>query len=142
MEKILAIDYGSRRFGLAVSDPLGISGRPLPALERAQGDTLEEVVAGIGTVAREEEVSSLVVGLPLKMDGTEGPAAREVRDFIKRLKRLGLPVFEEDERLSSRHAHAVLKSHRMSARRRKQLVDSAAALLLLQSFLARRRSSV
>ena len=91
-------------------------------------------------LCEEEEVDALVVGLPLQLDGAEGPAVREVRAFIESLRAaLGLPVEEVDERLTSRQAHAVLKDAGVRHKRRKELVDSTAAVLLLQAHLARRR---
>jgi len=137
MKKVLALDYGRARIGLAVCDALGISCRPLPALQRTGG---EADLRALQRLCEEEGVEALVVGLPLQLDGEEGLAAREVRTFIETLRQnLGLPVEEVDERLTSRQAHAVLKDAGIRHKRRKELVDSTAAVLLLQAYLARLR---
>lgn len=137
MQKILAIDYGRKRIGLAVCDGLGLTTRPLAAVD---GENPERALAELEAHCREEEVEVLLIGLPLRMDGSEGEAVAEVRRFAERLReRVGLPVQEQDERLTSRHAHAVLKSAGVKHKQRRSKVDSSAALLLLQSFLAANR---
>lgn len=139
MEKVLAVDYGRKRVGLAVSDPLGITARPLDALIRS-GPGTGEVIDGILKECEEENAGRIVVGLPVQMDGTEGLAAEEVRRFVEELRaRTELPVEQEDERLSSRAAHAVMKDAGVKHKKRKERVDSAAALIVLQSFLAKRK---
>ena len=137
MPRFLALDHGRARIGLAVSDALGLSCRPLPALQRTE---LAADLRALQRLCEEEEVDALVVGLPLQLDGAEGPAVREVRAFIESVRAaLGLPVEEVDERLTSRQAHAILKDAGVRHKRRKELVDSTAAVLLLQAHLARRR---
>jgi len=137
MSRILAIDYGRARVGVALSDPLGITVRPLPTLDGRGGGRLFDEIAAL---CRDEEVTQIVLGLPLQLDGTAGPAAAEVRRFAKKLRsRVEVPIAEVDERLSSKQAHAELKSAGVKHRQRKQRVDSSAALLLLRSWLAARR---
>jgi len=139
MPRILAIDYGRARIGLAVSDPLGITVRPLPPVDGRGGD---RVFHQLKEICGEEEVETLVLGLPLQLDGSEGPAVLETRRFRAKLEQhLGLPVEEHDERLTSRQAHAEMKSAGVRHRQRKKHVDSSAALLLLQSWLATRRGA-
>src|SRR5574341_1953791 len=88
--RLLALDYGSRRIGLAVSDPLGITAQPLPALMR-EGD--EKDIEAIAAVADEKEASAVVIGLPLLPDGNEGTQAVRVRKFVAKLReRIDLPV--------------------------------------------------
>lgn len=136
MGRVLAIDYGRARIGLALSDPLGITVRPLPALANqgtgATMNALERLVV-------EEQVDRLVLGLPLTLDGKEGPACQEVRRFAEQLVQRfpRLPLEQVDERLTSKHAHALLKGAGLKARRRAELADSTAAVLLLQSYLQR-----
>ena len=137
MEKILAIDYGRARIGLAISAPLGIVGRPLPAVDARDRDA---ALREIAELCQEEQVARVVVGIPLRMDGTEGEAVQEVRQFLRLLgARFSLPIEEVDERLTSRAAHALLKDAGVRHKKRKQKVDSSAALLMLQDYLSRTR---
>lgn len=135
----LAVDYGRRRIGLAVCDALGITTRALPLLVST---TLDADLIAIEKHCRDEQVLGIVIGIPTQMDGHPGRAAGEVRAFAAVLReRLHLPVDEEDERLSTKNAHALLKEggHRHAAR--KGRLDSAAAMLILRSWLARQRQS-
>ncbi len=137
MSRVLAIDYGRARIGLALSDGLRLTARPLPLLE---SKTLDENVAAIGKVCEQEEVGVIVLGLPLRLDGTEGEAVQEVRAFQTALREaVSIPIEEVDERLTSRQAHALLKDAGINHRQRRKRVDSAAALLLLREFLSRSR---
>lgn len=135
----LAVDWGRKRIGLAVCDALGLTTRALPILTST---TVEADVAAIAEICRNEEVVGIVIGIPTQMDGVDGRAAAEVGLFARVLReKIALPVDEEDERLSSKGAHALLKEagHRHSAR--KGRIDSTAAMLILRSWLARRKSS-
>lgn len=131
--RLLALDYGSRRIGLAVSDPLGITAQPLPSVRR-EGDRKD--IEAIATVAKELGVTEVVVGLPLLPDGREGSQAERVRAFSEKLgARLGLPVTLWDERMTTVQAerHLIASGFRREARR--QVRDGLAALLILQSAL-------
>ena len=134
----LAVDWGRRRIGLAVCDALGITTRGLPRLEST---TLEADLAALAKICQDEEIVGIVIGIPTQMDGVDGRAAGEVRLFAQVLReRLPYPVDEEDERLSTKSAHALLKDagHRHSARKPK--LDSTAATVILRSWLQRRKS--
>lgn len=134
----LAVDWGRKRIGLAVCDALGITTRGLPKLVST---TLEADLAALVKICADEEIVGIVIGIPTQMDGEDGRAAGEVRLFAQVLReRLPYPVDEEDERLSTKSAHALLKDagHRHAARRPK--IDSTAAMLILRSWLQRRRS--
>jgi putative Holliday junction resolvase len=134
-ERILAIDYGRVRHGIAVSDALGMASHPLPALQRSSPERDDAVLAAL---IEERDVRSLVVGLPLNMDGSEGPMAKEVRAFAERLgKSLGLPVEMEDERLSTDEAEAFLSQAGLRPSDRRKLRDSVAAAVILRSVLER-----
>jgi len=136
--RTLAVDLGTRRIGLAVSDPLGITAQGLPSLERRR-----DAGAQVLEVCREWGVGSVVVGLPLNMNGTKGPAAVAAEAFAAALAaRSGLPVVVWDERLSSASAEKVLIEAGVGRdkRRKRGLVDRGAATIFLQTYLARRRS--
>ena len=133
--RILAIDYGRARHGLAVSDGLGLAGHPLPALQRGKGP---RDLAELRRVIDEHDVRRLVVGLPLNMDGSEGPMAAEARAFAQGLEReFGLPVLLEDERLSTDAADSLLREGGLRPSERKALRDSVAAAVILRSVLDR-----
>lgn len=130
--RILGIDYGDRRVGLALSDPLGIIAGPLPTYEKKPGKSEIEFFRGLIT---EKEVQKIVIGLPLNMDGTEGPRAAKAREFGGKLKGFGAEIIYKDERLSSVSANRVLDEAEMNWRKRKEVVDAIAAVIILQSYL-------
>jgi putative Holliday junction resolvase len=136
--RILAVDWGERRIGLAVSDPEGILATPLGTLEpRGVEDALERVAA----TAREEEVAAVVVGLPLLLSGERGTAARSAEAFAAGLAaRLEVPVDTYDERLTSALSQRRLREAGVRARGRKGVVDAGAAVALLESYLQRLRT--
>lgn len=133
--RILAIDFGLRRMGLAVSDALGITAQGLPTLHRT---AIRKDIEYIRAVAEEYSVEVVIVGNPISRDGTATSMSRHVEDFRKRLQdRLSCPVRLWDERLTSAEANRVLKSAGLSINKRQQAVDRVAAVLLLQNFLDR-----
>ena len=138
--RILALDVGSRTFGMAVSDPLGIFAQPLGAVEVKDTASAADEVAQI---ARERGVERIVVGLPRNMDGSLGPKAEEARAFGALLaEKTGLPVDEWDERLSTMAAERALRQSDMSRDKRKKRVDMVAAQIILQAYLdAHRRKN-
>ena len=134
----MALDFGTRRIGVAVCDELEIAALPAPTIER---DGMEfELIAGL---VAERNVELIVVGLPLQMDGTEGPAARKVRSFIKELKGEvpGPQVATVDERLSSAQAHAALSEMGANMQTRGRYVDGMAAQIILHRYMERRRAA-
>ncbi|MHC5211217.1 MAG: Holliday junction resolvase RuvX [Planctomycetota bacterium] len=134
-ERILAIDYGRARHGLAVSDGLGLAGHPLPAMQRRD---LAADRAAFDALVREYDIRRLVVGLPVNMDGTEGEMARETRAFAEELAgSLELPFQMEDERLSTDEAESVLREAGVRPSDRKRLRDSIAAAVILRGVLER-----
>lgn len=127
--RILGIDHGSKRIGLALSDELGITAQALPFVRAEQLDRIVEIV-------RERAVTQIVIGLPRNMDGSYGPAAEAVRAFIAKLEPLvNVPIRTWDERLTTAQAQRVLIEGDVSRSKRKEKVDSMAAQLLLQSYL-------
>lgn len=134
--RILAIDYGSRRMGLAVSDPLGITAQGVPTLERRNK---RSDFARLERTMREYAVVEIVVGNPLRMSGEAGTQSQKVAEFAEELRRrFQLPVHLWDERLTSAEANRVLREAELSIRKRAQAVDRMAAVLILQSFLEAR----
>ncbi len=134
--RILAIDYGSRRMGLAVSDPLGITAQGLETLERKNK---RSDFARLERTIREYEVKEIVLGYPLRMSGEAGAQSRKVEEFAEALRqKFQLPVHLWDERLTSAEANRLLREAEISSRKRAQAVDRMAAVLILQSFLQAR----
>ncbi|HPQ70232.1 MAG TPA: Holliday junction resolvase RuvX [bacterium] len=136
--RALGIDVGTVRVGLALSDPLGYTAQPLEVIKRTNPARDLEAVRRI---VEEKQVEVLVVGLPLNMNGTEGPAAEMARAFAALLAPLELPVEFIDERTSSLMADAVLVQADVSRAKRKQVRDKMAAAVLLQTWLDGRRQS-
>jgi len=134
--RVLGMDVGARRIGLAVSDPLGITAQGLETLERRNKRT---DFAILERVIRRYEVGEIVVGYPLRMSGSTGNQSEKMAAFADELRRkFELPVHLWDERLTTAEAHRVLDQTEMSTRRRSEVVDQMAAVLILQSFLEAR----
>ena len=132
--RILGIDYGRRRIGLAVSDEAGFLARPLDPHLRTR--SLKKDLEHLSRLAREFEVETIVVGLPLNMDGSKGEMALEVEDFVSQLQELSkIAVIVSDERLTSVEAERVLLEGNVKRKDRKQLRDGLAATLILQGYL-------
>jgi putative Holliday junction resolvase len=136
--RILALDFGSKTIGLAVTDELGLTAQGLPTLRRSNKssdlDSLRRIIKQYG-------VGELVMGLPLRLSGSAGTQAEKVEAFAAELRRrFKLPVHLFDERLTSVEANRVLRESEMSIRRRAEVVDQLAAVLILQAFLEFRRS--
>ena len=131
--RILAIDYGSRRMGLAVSDLLGITAQGIDTLQRRNKRT---DFARLGGIIRQYNVQEIVLGYPLRMSGEAGTQSQKVAEFAEELRqRFGLPVHLWDERLTSAEANRLLKEAELSIQKRAQAVDRMADVLILQSFL-------
>lgn len=134
--RILAIDYGSRRMGLAVSDPLGITAQGLETLERRNK---RSDFARLEKAIREHQVREIVLGHPLRMSGEQGAQSEKVAEFAEELRRrFELPVHLWDERLTSAEANRILREADLSIEKRARAVDRMAAVLILQSFLQAR----
>lgn len=136
MARVLGVDFGERRIGLALSDPTGVLASPLETLRRRRGK--KPPLRALEELARAEEVEALVFGLPLSPGGEDTDWTREVRWVGETLAdRLGLPVHFLDERFTSARAERTLRSLGLKKRKRedKGLVDAAAAVLILQTWL-------
>src|ERR1700761_6202090 len=136
--RILALDVGKKRIGLAVSDELGITAQGLPTLERTRvRDDLQRLKA----IVAEWNVRLMVVGRPLHMSGAESRQSEYTREFAERLERFVGVTFEFwDERLTSVEAERALRESGASLEQRKRAVDRLAAVLLLESYLEHRRA--
>lgn len=133
MARILGIDYGERRIGLALSDPTGIIARPLLTLDQKEDSDWNSTLLAI---CREQEVGSIVVGYPLNMKGEKSPQTDKVDQFILLLKKITpLPVHTYDERLTSVAARRELVRQGIKTGHDKGAVDQTAAALLLQDYL-------
>lgn len=131
--RIMAIDYGDARTGLAVSDLLGFMCGEAWTVEEWNPQRL---AGRIAREAKEREVGTLVLGLPKNMDGSEGPRAEKCRDFKALLEEeIGLPVVLWDERRSSIEAHAILHANGKKEKKHRKTVDAVAASLLLEGYL-------
>ena len=131
--RILALDLGKKRIGLAISDPLGITAQGLPNLVRVNKRT---DFAALEQILRERQVGLILMGNPINMRGDEGRQSGWVREFAQALeKRTGLPVKLWDERLTSVEAGRVLRSSGISIEKRAAAVDRLSAVILLQSYL-------
>lgn len=130
---ILGIDWGESRIGIAVSDPAGIISMPVCILEvKDEQDAINQ----IKNVALDKNAELIVVGLPLNMDGTEGPMAAKVREFMRKLASSStLRVECWDERMSSMAAERTLSEADVNSRKRKSFRDKLAAQVILQGYL-------
>ena len=135
--RILAVDYGEKRVGIAISDELQITASPLMTLPRSSD---EEVIAQIAQLARNNRVEEIVTGLPIRTDAKQGEMEQRVRSFAQKLQsKTKVPVMLFDERFTTRIAEQVLLEADLSRRKRKQVRDKLAAVVLLQSYLEARR---
>jgi putative Holliday junction resolvase len=131
--RVLGLDVGSRRIGIAVSDPLGITAQGLETLQRRNK---REDLAALERVIREYGVREIVVGLPLRMSGAEGTQSEKMQGFAEDLrKRFRLPVHLWDERLTSAEANRLLRETELSIDKRAKAVDRMAAVLILQGWM-------
>jgi putative Holliday junction resolvase len=135
--RVLGLDVGARRIGMAVTDPLGITAQGLETLQRRNKRTDFEQLR---RVIREYKVKEIVVGLPLRMSGAEGTQSEKMRAFAEELhKKFGLPVHLWDERLTSAEANRFLRETELSIEKRGKAVDRMAAVLILQGWMERNR---
>ena len=133
--KILAVDYGASRTGLAVCDPTEFLTTPITPQITLKARP--KVAAEVCRIAQEQKAELIVVGLPLNMDGTEGVRAELCREFADRLRvATGLPVSMWDERRTTVEAHNILSQHNYHGKKRKDTVDAVAASLILEGYLA------
>jgi putative Holliday junction resolvase len=138
--RVLALDVGKKRIGLAVSDELGLTAQGIETLQRTR---IREDIESLGRIAAEWRVGLLLVGKPLHMSGDESRQSEYTREFAERLgNHLGLPVVFWDERLTSAEAERLLRDSGATLSQRKKAVDRMAAVLLLESYLENRSADL
>ena len=138
MGRWLGLDVGERRIGVALSDPLGWTASPLPPVERIGW---KKDLARIRALLEDRGVACVVVGLPIRMDGTAGERAERTLEFIKRLQATTkVPVVTWDERLTTKEAERRMVEDDVRRERRREVIDGIAASLILQGYLDHRNS--
>ncbi|WP_018970593.1 Holliday junction resolvase RuvX [Rubritalea marina] len=131
---VLAIDHGEARIGLAITDPVGIMAHPLETIQTKTTQVFER----INTIIAERKVQQIVIGLPLRMDGSEGSAADKIRNFTEELHAslpAEIPIHFMDERLTTVSASAKLHAAGKNAKKQKAIIDQAAAVEILNDWL-------
>jgi putative Holliday junction resolvase len=137
MGRILGIDLGEKRMGLALSDELQVLASPLLVYERSDFDS---DLNFLKSLIREKNIIAIVLGLPTNMDGSLGPKAQETLEFKKAIEsNINLPIYLFDERLTTAEAERVLIDSGMRREKRRETRDKIAAVLILQSFLSARQ---
>jgi putative Holliday junction resolvase len=138
--RVLGVDVGARRVGLAISDPSGTLARPLDTIVvSSDADAVDRVAQRIDALAREDDgLAAIVVGMPAALDGTKMPQSLRAAAFVAALaERTALPIAVEDERLTSVEAESRLAIHERDWKKRKEKLDAAAAAVILQDYLDR-----
>lgn len=131
--RILALDYGTKRIGVALSDELKWTAQPLETFERR---VLDWDIAHIASLVMAHEVECVVLGFPLQLDGREGPAVQAMRAFAEKLEAgISVPIVLWDERMTTKAAEDLLIAADVSRKKRKGAIDRVAAAILLQSYL-------
>lgn len=134
--RIMGLDYGSKTVGVALTDPLGITAQPLETITRESENKLRRTLARLETIVSEYHVDSIVLGLPVNMDGSVGDRAVKSLEFKEKLeKRLQIPVTMQDERLTTVEADAILDEMRVPRSERKQYIDKIAAAFILEDYM-------
>jgi putative Holliday junction resolvase len=136
--RILGIDYGDRKIGLALSDRLGFTAQPLQSY-RLKNKTEDEKF--FKNLAIEYEITEVVVGFPLRMDGSTGTRGQKTQEFARWLEKiLNLPIFLWDERLTTKQAQRILSTRRISPHKKKELEDQISAVIILSTYLENRKT--
>jgi len=129
---VLAIDHGYARFGVAITDPVGILAHPLETITVKTTEPIERICQ----IIDERKVRRIVIGLPLRMDGSEGTAAQKVREFASQLiEKISIPLHFQDESLTTVAAAEKLHQAGKNARQQKSIIDQAAAVEILNAWL-------
>lgn len=138
--KIIGLDVGDKTIGVAMSDELGICANPVKVIQRTE--SIRKDIGEVRRLAEENDVSLIVVGLPLMMDGSEGIQAEKVLGFVEELKRrTRAEIATWDERLSTAEVERMLIASDQSRSKRKQVIDKLAAAVILQTYMDRHRAA-
>ena len=133
MHKIMALDIGTKRIGIALSDYLQVIATPHSTIQRVPEDKAVETIVKL---AKENRVEKIVIGVPINMDGTLGFQAQDCIDFSQKI--LGFDIIQEDERLTSEEAENRLRARKIDFRKNKGLVDMESASIILEQYLSRK----
>ena len=139
MGRVLGLDYGDSRIGLALSDPLKIIASPLKTISNKSSEFIKKKLSDL---IIDNDIELIVVGLPISLKGKETEQTKKVKLFIKKINCFDIPIFTQDERLSSISAKKSLIIQKIKTGHNKQLIDSTAAAIFLQQFLDIRKKSV
>lgn len=135
---VLGIDHGEARIGLAITDPVGIMAHPLETIHQAQTEPISRILQLIA----QRNIKQLVIGLPLRMDGSEGTSAQKIRTFAEELRQAlatPLPIHFTDERLTTASAAEKLRAAGKNAKKQKAIIDQAAAVEILNDWLSQQQ---
>lgn len=133
MKRILGLDLGSKRIGVAVSDSLGLTAQPVGVITRT---TPAEDLAALHALAAQHEVGTIVIGLPLTPEGARGPQAQRVEAFGRELEAAtGVPVAYADERFTTAEGQRAMRAAGVSEKKQRPMIDRVAAQLILQQYL-------
>lgn len=136
--RVMAVDYGDARTGVAISDPTGLLAGFTTVIQSHKGEFVAQEIAKL---VQTHQVEELIMGFPRNMDGSEGPRAAIYRDFAAQLEEItGLPVTLWDERRTTIEAHAILHDSGKKMKQHKKNVDAVAAALILEGYLVRKRT--
>lgn len=139
MKRVLGLDYGAKTVGAAATDALGLTVQPVETICRQEEKRQRRTLARITALCSELDIGTIVIGLPLNMDDSEGERAAKAREFGEKVaRRTGLPVYFEDERLTTREADEILDLSGRAKKDRKEVIDQLAAVLILESWLSRK----
>jgi len=131
--RILGLDYGSRRIGAAISDELGMTAQGAATINRKNRKADLDAIADL---VRRYDIERIIIGYPLRLDGSEGIQCEKINRFCRRLEaRLSLPIIRQDETLSTKEAEEILRRTGMRPKKRKEIVDRVAASIILQGYL-------
>jgi putative Holliday junction resolvase len=131
--RIMGLDYGSRRIGVAICDELGLTAQGAATINRKNRHADLDAIADL---VRHYDIERIIIGYPIRLDGSEGIQCEKVNRFCRRLEaRLSLPVIRQDETLSTKEAEEILCQTGMRPKKRKEIVDRVAASIILQGYL-------
>ena len=136
--RIIGLDFGSKTVGVSISDELLITAQPIEIIRREHENKLRKTLARIEALLKEYDVGEIVLGYPKNMNNTIGPKGELSLDFKEKLeKRFNIPVFLQDERLTTKEAETMLIKNNTRRDKRKKVIDKLAATIILQSYLDR-----